>query len=172
MRITPRKAQGLPVGGILWSWVGGFLGIFILGYVHFNVPDRSDAFMLITAFGSSAVLVFGNKESPQAQPRNLIGGHLLSALVGVLTYKMLPDQPWLAASIGTATAIAAMQCTNTLHPPGGATALIAVIGTKNIHDLGFLYVIAPVGLGAGVLLLLGLLINNIPKNSRYPERWF
>ena len=157
---------------VVQAWIGGFIGIAVLGYVHFNVPDRWDSFMLISAFGSSAVLVFGDRESPSSQPRSLIGGHVLSAFVGVLAYKIFHDAPWLAASVGTATAIAVMKMTTTLHPPGGASALIAVIGTDRIHDLGFLYVIAPVGLGALTLLLLALVVNNIPKNGRYPVTWF
>jgi CBS-domain-containing membrane protein len=62
-----------------------------------------------------------------------------------------------------------MQLTKTLHPPGGATALIAVVGSEQIHRLGFVYVLAPVGLGALLLLLVGLLVNNLPATRRYPE---
>ena len=62
--------------------------------------------------------------------------------------------------------------TNTVHPPGGATALIAVIGGEQIHQLGFWYVLAPAGLGALVLLMVALLVNNLSKDQRYPEYWF
>jgi CBS-domain-containing membrane protein len=65
-----------------------------------------------------------------------------------------------------------MLITKTLHPPGGATALIAVIGGDKIHALGFLYAFVPVGLGAFVLLIVALLVNNISTNRRYPEYWF
>ena len=65
-----------------------------------------------------------------------------------------------------------MHATKTLHPPGGATALIAVIGSDKIHDLGYLYVLMPVGLGAVSMLLVALLVNNISKSRRYPEFWF
>ena len=61
-----------------------------------------------------------------------------------------------------------MQLTLTLHPPGGATALIAVIGSEQIHDLGFLYVLVPVASGAFILLLIALIVNNIPKHRFYP----
>jgi CBS-domain-containing membrane protein len=64
-----------------------------------------------------------------------------------------------------------MQLTKTLHPPGGATALIAVVGGEQIHRLGLLYILAPVGLGALLLLLVALLVNNIPSTRRYPEFW-
>jgi CBS-domain-containing membrane protein len=106
-----------------------------------------------------------------AQPRNLIGGHVLSAVIGVVTYKLLPGAPWEASSLAVSTAIAAMHATKTLHPPGGATALIAVIGTEKIHSLGFLYVLVPVGAGAAIMLLVALIFNNLPRNRRYPEFW-
>ena len=64
-----------------------------------------------------------------------------------------------------------MHLTKTLHPPGGATALIAVIGGDGVHSLGYLYVLIPTALGATVMLLIALLVNNIPKNRRYPEFW-
>jgi CBS-domain-containing membrane protein len=68
-------------------------------------------------------------------------------------------------------AIVVMLFTKTLHPPGGATALIAVIGGKKVHDLGFLYALIPAGLGAGILLIIALVVNNLSKNRKYPEYW-
>jgi CBS-domain-containing membrane protein len=65
-----------------------------------------------------------------------------------------------------------MHATKTLHPPGGATALIAVIGGEKIHDLGYLYVLVPVAAGAAIMLAVALLVNNIPNTRRYPEFWF
>jgi CBS-domain-containing membrane protein len=77
----------------------------------------------------------------------------------------------LAAAVAVATAIALMHATKTLHPPGGATALIAVIGSEKIHALGFLYAIIPAGTGAVIMLVVALLVNNLPKTRRYPEFW-
>jgi CBS-domain-containing membrane protein len=77
----------------------------------------------------------------------------------------------MAAGVGTAAAIAAMQLTKTLHPPGGGTALFAVIGPDSIHEMGFFYVIAPAGTGALFLLLTALLVNNIASDRRYPQFW-
>jgi len=64
-----------------------------------------------------------------------------------------------------------MHATKTLHPPGGATALIAVIGSNKVHSLGYLYAVIPTGLGAVIMLVVALLVNNIPKNRRYPDFW-
>ena len=96
---------------------------------------------------------------------------MVSALVGVASWQLLHQDPWLAQAVAVATAIALMHATRTLHPPGGATALIAVIGSDKIHDLGYLYVLVPATLGPLLLLLVALLVNNIPRSRRYPEMW-
>jgi CBS-domain-containing membrane protein len=101
-----------------------------------------------------------------------VGGHVLSALVGVACQQALGPWPWLAAAAAVATAIALMHATRTLHPPGGATALIAVIGGEKIHALGFTYAIMPVGAGVAILLVVALVVNNIPSSRRYPEFWW
>ena len=157
---------------IFWSWVGAFLGIAAVAVVHFHFLNETDLLMIIGSFGASAVLIYGAVQSPLAQPRNLIGGHVLSALIGVTTFKLLGNHTWLAASVAVATAIAVMHLTKTLHPPGGATALIAVIGSPGVHDLGFLYVLFPAGLGAAIMLVIALATNNIPACRRYPEFWW
>ncbi len=128
--------------------------------------------MINGSFGAAAVLLYGVTKSPLAQPRNALGGHIISAIIGVTAYKIFHNQIWLGAPVAVATAIAVMQLTKTLHPPGGAAALIAVIGSEKIHSLGYLYAVMPVGLGAAIMLIVALLVNNIPKSRRYPEFWF
>jgi len=171
MRGTTRSPPRVGLSEIIWSWVGAFLGIAAVAYINFNILEGTDLVMVIGSFGASAVLIYGAIKSPLAQPRNLIGGHVLSAIIGVTSYQLFHGQMWLAASAAVATAIAVMHATKTLHPPGGATALIAVIGSQKIHALGYLYVLVPVGTGAPIMLLVALLVNNIPKSRRYPEFW-
>jgi CBS-domain-containing membrane protein len=127
--------------------------------------------MLVGSFGASVVLIYGAVRSPPAQPRNLIGGHIISAVIGVTCYKLFPSQLWLASSLAVATSIAVMHATKTLHPPGGATSLIAVIGGKKIHQLGYLYVLMPAGDGAMIMLAVALLVNNLPSTRKYSEFW-
>lgn len=157
---------------ILISWIGAFIGIGAVAFMNFNILGETDKLMIIGSFGASAVLVYGAIKSPLAQPRNLVGGHVVSAIIGVASYKLMGGNLCVASAFAVATAIAAMHATRTLHPPGGATALIAVIGSQKVHALGFLYVLMPVALGALVLLVVSLAVNNIPKNRRYPEFWF
>ena len=156
---------------VCWSWLGSFLGITAVALLHYNLVDQQGLMLLNGSFGASAVLIYGAVRSPLAQPRNLIGGHVLSALIGVMAFQWLGTSPWLAAAVAVSTSIALMHLTKTLHPPGGATALIAVIGGQSVHKLGYLYVVMPVALGACVMLIIALVVNNIPKNRKYPEFW-
>lgn len=156
---------------VLWSWIGSFVGIAAVALLHYRFLDQNGLMMLIGSFGASAVLIYGAVRSPLAQPRNLLGGHILSAFIGVTACQWLGGEPWLAAAVAVSTSIAAMHLTRTLHPPGGATALIAVIGGDSVHHLGYLYVAMPAALGATVMLLVALIVNNIPRNRKYPEFW-
>jgi CBS-domain-containing membrane protein len=155
----------------LWSFLGAFIGIGLIAYIQsLQFPPLENIF-LIGSFGASAVLVYGAIQSPLAQPRNLIGGHVVSAIVGVTVAKVMPDIIWLTAPLAVATSIVAMQITRSLHPPGGATALIAVSGGTKIAELGYLYVITPVFSGALILLLVALIFNNITKKRHYPVKY-
>jgi CBS-domain-containing membrane protein len=172
MRGHTQSPPQVGVVEIIWSWVGSFLGIAAVGLIHFRLLDPSALIMIIGSFGASAVLIYGAIRSPLAQPRNLIGGHVLSAVIGVTAFQLFGGQLWLAAAMAVSTAIALMHLTKTLHPPGGATALIAVIGGDTVHQLGYFYVLMPTALGAAVMLIVALLFNNIASNRRYPEFWF
>lgn len=171
MKGTTQSPPMVSLIEIIWSWIGAFLGIASVAVINFISLEETDLIMIIGSFGASAVLIYGATKSPLAQPRNLIGGHIISAIIGVTTYKIFHNHMWLAASVAVATAIAVMHATKTLHPPGGATSLIAVIGSQKIHNLGYLYVIIPAGLGALIMLVVALLVNNIPQKRRYPEFW-
>ncbi|WP_337992830.1 HPP family protein [Flavivirga sp. 57AJ16] len=127
-----------------------------------------ESIFLIGSFRASSVLIFGAIQSPLVQPRNFIGGQLISALIGVTIFKFGPNIIWTAAPLAVATSIIAMQITKTLHPPGGATALIAVIGTEKIKVLGYFYIISPVLTGCLILFIIALIFNNVTKHRKYP----
>jgi len=172
MRGVTQSPPSVGYSEVLWSWIGSFLGISAVGVVHFKLLEQTPLVMLIGSFGASAVLIYGAIRSPLAQPRNLLGGHVFSAIIGVTAHMLLGSEPWLASAAAVSTAIAVMHLTKTLHPPGGATALIAVIGGDSVHRLGYWYAVAPTAAGALIMLAIALLINNIPKNRRYPEFWY
>jgi CBS-domain-containing membrane protein len=174
------KWRGARAGGpprvrsdeIFWSWVGTVCGIGLLTIVgtHFFAPH--DVELLIGSFGASAVLLFGAPRSPLSQPRNLIGGHIVSAAVGVVCWQLFHPWPGMAQAMAVATAVVLMHVTRTLHPPGGATALIATLGSAEIQRLGFWFVIVPTAVGTIILLAVALVVNNLPRTRRYPEFWW
>jgi CBS domain-containing membrane protein len=153
-----------------WSFSGTLLGIGIIAFIQSHWLDANDNLFLIGSFGASSVLVYGVIQSPMAQPRNLLGGHIVSAFVGVTIARLLPDILWITAPLAVAQSIVMMQITKTLHPPGGATALIAVIGSEKIKNLGFWYVLSPVLSGCLILLATALIFNNITINRHYPDK--
>jgi CBS-domain-containing membrane protein len=135
--------------------VGAFLGVLML-----SAFDRYAAFqgipteLVIGSFGATGVLLYAAPNADFSMPRNLFGGHLISAIIGVGVYKSIGGDHVLAAPLSVSFAIVGMKLTNTLHPPGGATALIAVTGGQHIHNLGLSYAIHPVLSGVLVMFLI------------------
>ncbi|UPT76958.1 HPP family protein [Sulfurovum sp. XGS-02] len=166
----PRK----PIRKIIWSSIGAFLGILFIAYLEelWSGHDKAPLF-LIGSFGASAVLIYGAPLVEFSQPRNLIGGHVLSALVGVTIAFLFKDNIMLASALAVSSAVTMMHLTRTLHPPGGATALIAVIGGDSIQELGYWYAVSPVLIGAFLMLLVALFVNNmsIDPKRHYPVYW-
>lgn len=163
-----------PAAEIFWSWLSSFIGIYAVHAVNDWIGiAESDNLYLVGSFGASAVLIYGAPIADFSQPRNLVGGHLASALIGVLVFKLFSGNIALAGALAVSLAIATMHLTRTLHPPGGATALIAVISGPSIHNLGFGYVFSPVLVGALIMLVVAVLANNLSSNPvrRYPRYW-
>lgn len=154
-----------------WSCLGCFLGIFMLtGLDHLFFTG--DQLLLLGSFGASSLIIFGAPHSPFAQPRNVIGGQVISAIVGVSIFLLLAEYPMLAAPLAVALAMLFMQLSGTMHPPGGATALIAVSGHPVVREMGYLYTLFPVGTGVLILFIIGVIINNLSRDRQYPLRWF
>jgi CBS domain-containing membrane protein len=146
--------------------LGAFLGMLgLLAGSHYLAPDL--LVFVVASMGASAVLFFAAPHSPLAQPWAFVGGHLVSALIGVTCYKLIPDT-YAAAAAAVALAIVAMHFLHCLHPPGGATALVAVAGGTSIHQLGYGYVLTPVALNVALFLGLALVVNNLLPGRRFP----
>ena len=161
---VPLRAQHPPLSPrfALWSLISGTLGILAIAAVTelFGHP------LLIGSFGASAVLLFGTPDSPLTQPRNLIGGHLISAAVAIVLVALFGSNP-LTMALAVGLAIFFMNLTHTTHPPGGATALIGVQGAA-----GWSYIFVPVLTGALILLAVTLFTSNVVHHRRYPRHWF
>lgn len=146
---------------LLFTTMGSFIGIGTVSLLthHYHVP------LLVPSFGASAVLLYAVCQAPMAQPRNVVGGHIVSAVMGVAICQFLGNYWWTVA-LGVSLAILGMMATNTLHPPGGATAFVAVYTGQNYE-----FILAPVALGAVILVITALLVNNLHKERKYPEYW-
>jgi CBS domain-containing membrane protein len=145
--------------------LGALIGILGLSWITLHLTPGLAPFML-ASMGASAVLLFATPHSPLTQPWPFVGGHVLSALIGVSCYRWMPD-PWMAGATAVALAILAMSLLHCLHPPGGATALTAIIGGDAVHELGFHYVLSPVGINVPALLILSLIINRLLTPHRH-----
>jgi CBS-domain-containing membrane protein len=150
-----------PLRYAIWSFISSIVGILAITALA-RVAGHS---LLIGSFGASAVLLFGVNDSPLAQPRNLIGGHLVSAIVAVAMVSVF-GSGLIQAAFAVGIAIMLMNLTHTNHPPGGATALIGVQG-----GAGPLFIFVPVMAGALILLAVALFTNNVVYHRHYPKRW-
>ena len=173
MRLDQVRNFFLPISGSvsyrekLLSGLAALMGIFLVAWIGQLTTGREGLVFMAASMGSAAVLLFAVPHSPMAQPWPLIGGHLVSATIGVLCYQWLAATP-LAAAFSVSIAIVAMFFLRCMNPPGGAAALGAVLGGPAIHDLGFYYVLMPVGLNVLIIFIAALVINNLLPGRRYP----
>ena len=151
------------------SSIIAFIGLVLVGLVSMNTIGLNGLPFMVASMGASCVLLFAVPYSPLSQPWPFLGGHLVSSSVGVTCALFVPD-PVLAAAAAVSLAIAAMQMTRCLHPPGGAVALAAVLGGEQVYALGYTFVLFPVMFNALLLFGAVLLLNNMVPGRRYPSR--
>ncbi|KAI8337959.1 HPP family protein [Chlamydoabsidia padenii] len=165
-----------------WSFLGAWIGIALLAIIGTYSPQLHayHSPLIIASFGASAVLLYGSIDAPLSQPRNAFFGHVIGALVGVIISKLflqisttMSDEQhavvqWVAGATAVALAIVVMQLTVTVHPPGGATALIATVDDK-VMAMGWYY-IGIVAMSACLMIVVACLVNNIDR--RYPAYWY
>lgn len=149
------------------SAVGGFLGILAVLWISNSVLDQQGAAMVIASMGASAVLVFAVPHGALSQPWSVLGGNVISAFIGVSCAQQIAD-PFVAGAAAVGLAILAMYYLQCLHPPGGATALVAVLGGESVQQLGYGFLLTPVLANVLVLLAVAVLINLPFQWRRYP----
>lgn len=152
------------------STVGGLIGLAGVLAISNAQLGLHGAASLVASMGASAVLLFAVPHGALSQPWPVFGGHLVSAVVGVACAKAIPD-PVIAGPVAVGLAIGAMHYLRCIHPPGGATALSAVVGGPTVLQLGFQYVITPVLLNVTTLLLVAFVFNAPFAWRRYPARF-
>ncbi|MGB8882884.1 MAG: HPP family protein [Azonexus sp.] len=160
-------ASGHHLSEQLVATLGGVISISLVILVTRALLGEQAALVIVPSLGASAVLIFAAPHSPFAQPWAVLGGHLLSALVGVTCWQLVPNAT-LAAGLAVGLAIGVMHMARCLHPPGGATALAAVIGGAAVHELGFRYVLNPIAINCVVILVVGVVFNYAFAWRRYP----
>lgn len=148
--------------------LGALLGISITGISTYYCLGASSVLpVLIAPMGASAVLLFALPFSPLAQPWALIGGNILSAIIGVTCAMYVPNLV-MAAALAVSLSIGVMIALRCLHPPSGAVALTAVLGGPVIHAQGYHFALVPVALNSAILLLVAIFYNNLTKRP-YPH---
>jgi CBS-domain-containing membrane protein len=176
MRGAPRTvSQQRRLSAIPLTFGATFIGIYLISIpALFPSWPLSTKLFLVGSFGASAVLLFAAPRAEFAQPRNAVAGQVIAATVGVTAYKLLSAHVGLAAALGVGVAVCLMQVTRTLHPPAGATALIAILGPAQVHRLGYDYVLTPILIGMLILIAIALVVNNLSpdENRHYPATWW
>lgn len=145
----------------LTGLIGGFLTIFLL----LNLTKMTSTEWLMAPFGASCVLAFAVWNAPLSQPRNIIGGHFVSTVVGLVMYYLFGSEPWTVA-LAVGLAIACMMLTKTTHPPAGANPIIVILGAYSWE-----YLFTPVLIGSVVIVGMALVINNLRSDRSYPIFW-
>lgn len=161
MKGTGRSPLQINIKDSLTGLIGGFLTISALVLL----TNMTSTEWLMAPFGASCVLAFGVWNAPLSQPRNIIGGHLVSTFVGLVAYHLIGNEPW-AIGLSVGLAIALMMLTKTTHPPAGADPLVVMLG-----GFGWSYLISPVLIGSMIIVFFALLINNLRSNRKYPTFW-
>ena len=146
---------------IFWSWFGSFIAIAATAYLS----TKTHTPLLMAPFGATSVLIFGVPDSPLAQPRNVIGGNLVAALVSLTILHLFGSSSW-AMGMAVATAIGMMQFTGTVHPPSGAVALVVMMTKASWH-----FLLTPVLEGSLILVLCAVVFNNLAEERTYPNHW-
>jgi CBS-domain-containing membrane protein len=141
---------------------GGALAIAAMEWLsdHFAFP------LMFVPFATSIVLVMGAPDAEPAQPRALIGGHLISTMVGLVVLQLAGPVPW-AAAVAVGLAMAAMHLTRTFHPPAGIDPLVVIV-----NDMSWHFLFAPVAIGACLLGAFAFVWHNLAQRGAWPARWW
>ena len=151
----------------LVSALGAFCGILLVFYTSTYFLHGTSSYLIVASMGASAVLLFAVPHGPLSQPWSLIGGHLVSAAIGVSCAKFIPDI-FIAAPLAVGLAVGVMYYLHCIHPPGGATALSAVVGGSAVHELGYQFILTPVLINVIAIISVAISFNYFFKWRRYP----
>lgn len=151
---------------LIVSIIGAFLAMIIASFFTSTMIEAEYEPMIIASTGASAMLIFGFPHSSVSRPWNLVGGHLISAFVGVSCYQFIANE-LLAASLTIPLAMLLMHVCRCMHPPGGATAITAVVGGTAIHSLGYVFLLLPVFFNSIILLSIAMAVGSFRDENPF-----
>ena len=165
-----RKFKGLsaplppspPLKQVGFVWLGGFLAAAIIAFLAFYTKQP----LILGSFGASIFVLFILPDTPFAQPRNVIGGHFVSTLTGLVFLHFVGPE-WWSMALSLATALSIMQLLKVPHPPAGSNPFIVFLAGANWE-----FLLTPTLLGSILLVAVALFYNNLSKNCSYPRYWF
>ena len=146
------------------SCLAAFFSIITIGALTILTYKTELGVFLIASFGSSMVLLFGYSESPFAQPKNIFFGHLLTSLVGVFFLYLIPLPIYIIIPISVGFSVGLMILFNVTHPPAGGNPIIVIMGSVSLD-----YIINPIIIGTGIILIFGLVLNRLILKKKYPQ---
>src|SRR5690606_957712 len=141
--------------------IGGTVTIGIL----LSLTGFTETLWIMAPFGASCLLVFGAWQVPYSQPRNVIGGHLLSSAIGIAVHALFGYYAWTLA-LAVCVSLIVVMLTKTTHPPAAANPIIIIAG-----GYSWQYLVTPVLIGSVAIVIMGLIINNLRSNRAYPTYW-
>ncbi len=153
--------QRLPLVIIGLAWLGGTLATAVLALIG----DWQRVAMILGSFGASCLLIFAYPESPFAQPRNIVGGHMITTFTGLAVMSLFGVE-WWSMALAVGTAIALMLLFRVPHPPAGSNPLIVMLG-----GVSWKFLFTPTLVGAIALVVVALIYNNIGRHRHYPRYW-
>ena len=149
---------------IIQSTLAGFFSIITIGILTVLTYKTSYGIFLIASFGSTMVLLYGYPESPFAQPKNIILGHFLTALIGIIFLNFVPLPIFLNIPLAVGFGVMFMILFKVTHPPAGGNPIIVIIGS-----VSFDYLLSPVLIGSIIVVMFGVIINKFLFKKEYPK---
>jgi CBS-domain-containing membrane protein len=147
----------------LYALIFSTVTIGTLSFLSFETPY---GLFLVGSFGSSMVLLFGYSESPFAQPKNVLFGHLVTSIVGVLILKFLPADQFLQIAIAVGLGIFAMILLGVTHPPAGGNPIVIILGAVS-YD----FLLNPIIFGSIIIIVYAIILNRFILKKNYPSSW-
>ena len=149
---------------IIQSTLAGIFSIITIGVLTVLTYKTTYGIFLIASFGSTMVLLYGYPESPFAQPKNIILGHFLTALIGIIFLNFVPLPIFLNIPFAVGFGVMFMILLKVTHPPAGGNPIIVIIGS-----VSFDYLLTPVLIGSIIVVMFGVLINKFLFKKEYPK---